>query len=158
VVAGGSIVELCNTCVSATAADGKQITTSKSVTVAENDQLLIGGYASEDLAVTVTAAGITASGSDFNIATSAGTRTGSPVGVHGSTAVNVGGGTKLNLFKFVNTAGYVGSLVTEGANGVAFEYVSQCSNRGLCNSETGVCECFSGYANDNCDTQNMLSM
>jgi hypothetical protein len=34
-----------------------------------------------------------------------------------------------------------------------YEYVSQCSNRGSCDSETGLCKCYAGYTNDNCDTQ-----
>lgn len=35
----------------------------------------------------------------------------------------------------------------------SFEYVSQCSNRGLCNNFEGVCECFSGYAGHACQVQ-----
>jgi len=31
---------------------------------------------------------------------------------------------------------------------------SQCSGRGLCNTDSGLCECFAGYTNDNCDTRN----
>jgi hypothetical protein len=40
----------------------------------------------------------------------------------------------------------------------SYEYVSPCSNRGLCNSESGVCECFTGYTGDNCDTQSSLAV
>jgi hypothetical protein len=40
----------------------------------------------------------------------------------------------------------------------AYTYVSQCSNRGLCNGEDGLCECFKGYTNDNCDTQSALAV
>jgi len=39
-----------------------------------------------------------------------------------------------------------------------YEYVSMCSNRGLCNSDDGLCECFKGYTNDNCDTQSSLAV
>lgn len=38
-----------------------------------------------------------------------------------------------------------------------YEYVTQCSNRGACDDSSGVCGCFKGYSNDNCDTQNMLA-
>jgi hypothetical protein len=43
-------------------------------------------------------------------------------------------------------------------NDESYEYVSECSNRGLCNSEEGVCECFSGYTNDNCDMQSAVAV
>jgi len=39
-----------------------------------------------------------------------------------------------------------------------YNYVGQCSNRGICDNTVGICTCFSGYTNDNCDTQNALVM
>jgi hypothetical protein len=39
-----------------------------------------------------------------------------------------------------------------------YNYVAPCSNRGLCDSKTGICECFPGYGNDNCDEQNALAL
>jgi len=39
-----------------------------------------------------------------------------------------------------------------------YEYVAECSNRGLCDRETGTCECFTGYTNDACDQQDSLSL
>jgi hypothetical protein len=39
-----------------------------------------------------------------------------------------------------------------------YEYVAPCSNRGLCNSESGVCECFPGYTSDDCHEQASLSL
>jgi hypothetical protein len=39
-----------------------------------------------------------------------------------------------------------------------YNYAAECSNRGLCNKETGICECFNGHTNDNCDTQNALAV
>mmetsp|Transcript_14692 Transcript_14692/g.43522 ORF Transcript_14692/g.43522 Transcript_14692/m.43522 type:complete len:593 (-) Transcript_14692:288-2066(-) len=34
-----------------------------------------------------------------------------------------------------------------------YQYVSECSNRGSCDRETGLCQCYTGYSHDNCDTQ-----
>merc|ERR1712054_363874 len=39
----------------------------------------------------------------------------------------------------------------------SYEYVSECSGRGLCNGDSGLCECFAGYTNDNCDLQSALA-
>jgi hypothetical protein len=38
-----------------------------------------------------------------------------------------------------------------------FEYVNECANRGLCNRDSGMCECFAGYHSHNCDTQSHLA-
>jgi len=38
-----------------------------------------------------------------------------------------------------------------------YTYVSQCSNRGACNSEEGLCECFKGYHGDACQKQSALA-
>merc|ERR1712188_50030 len=40
----------------------------------------------------------------------------------------------------------------------AYTHTSECSNRGTCDSEEGVCKCFKGYTNDNCNTQNSLAV
>jgi hypothetical protein len=34
-----------------------------------------------------------------------------------------------------------------------YQYVSECSNRGSCDREAGICRCYTGYTHDNCDTQ-----
>jgi len=39
----------------------------------------------------------------------------------------------------------------------SFEYVSQCSNRGLCNPTDGVCRCFRGYTGNDCSVQSVLA-
>ena len=33
----------------------------------------------------------------------------------------------------------------------SFEYVAECSNRGVCNNFEGLCECFNGYMGPACD-------
>jgi hypothetical protein len=58
----------------------------------------------------------------------------------------------------LHTDGYVGGVVTESALGTTFQYVGQCSNRGSCDQETGICQCYKGYGNDNCDDQNIYAM
>jgi hypothetical protein len=55
------------------------------------------------------------------------------------------GGAEFKIYKFFPAADST------------YEYVAECSNRGLCNTEDGVCECFEGYGNDNCDEQNSLA-
>jgi len=39
----------------------------------------------------------------------------------------------------------------------SYEYVSQCSNRGLCDNTSGICQCFSGYTGFDCSIQSALS-
>merc|ERR1711998_570329 len=57
-----------------------------------------------------------------------------------------------------SNTGYVQLLKFSPATTGNYEYVSQCSNRGLCNGDDGLCECFKGYTNDNCDTQSSLAV
>jgi len=40
----------------------------------------------------------------------------------------------------------------------SYTYVSECSNRGICNQDSGLCECFNGYTDDDCSSQNSLSI
>lgn len=39
-----------------------------------------------------------------------------------------------------------------------YNYVAQCSNRGICDTDAGVCDCFPGYTNDNCAIQSSLAV
>jgi len=52
----------------------------------------------------------------------------------------------VNIFKF--------SPATTGT----YTYVSECSNRGVCDSEVGVCECFKGYTSDDCSVQSSIAV
>merc|ERR1711991_750379 len=52
----------------------------------------------------------------------------------------------VNLFKF--------APATTGN----YEFVSQCSNRGACDTDAGVSECFKGYTGDDCTTQSSLAV
>lgn len=39
-----------------------------------------------------------------------------------------------------------------------YQYVAECSNRGLCDYSQGVCQCFPGYSDDACQQQNSLAL
>merc|ERR1712070_34986 len=69
----------------------------------------------------------------------------------------IASGLTKTLYRVLNGMGYKPYEVTEAVGGTTYQYVSQCSTRGACDSSTGVCKCFKGYSNDNCDTQNMLA-
>jgi len=38
-----------------------------------------------------------------------------------------------------------------------YNYVAECSNRGLCGTDSGLCTCFPGYTSDDCSVQNALA-
>jgi hypothetical protein len=40
----------------------------------------------------------------------------------------------------------------------SYNYVAPCSNRGTCDTTTGLCQCFPGYTNDDCHVQSSLSL
>ena len=48
------------------------------------------------------------------------------------------------VYKFYPPAGY--------------NYVGECSNRGICDRTNGLCTCFEGYTGDNCHVQNSLAI
>jgi len=39
-----------------------------------------------------------------------------------------------------------------------YEYVAECSNRGICERDSGLCTCFPGYTADDCHEQSSLAL
>jgi hypothetical protein len=61
-------------------------------------------------------------------------------------AQDAGGAASFKLFKFVTQPE------------LTFTYVAQCSNRGICNTYDGICDCFPGYTGVSCSVQNALAV
>lgn len=177
--AGGALLEVCTACVTAYCAEPgskpanfiPQLSLNGHYPgIVAGDKLLLAGYVSEDLQMTVGRTDISAAttngvytqtvtvgnGGTYGVAHAAETNGGACVSYNTDNTRKAITGT-MALYKVLHQAGYVGSKVTESSTATTYQYVSQCSNRGSCDSSTGVCKCFKGYANDNCDTQNMLS-
>lgn len=68
-----------------------------------------------------------------------------------------------------NPAGGNGKITTPGtpqfhvykffpATASDYTYVAPCSNRGICDTDSGTCKCFAGYTSDSCHEQNSLSV
>jgi hypothetical protein len=149
--AGGQLLELCSNCI--TTSTATSLTSSSQLDLAVDDRILVGGFTHEDNQITVTAA----TADSTAITMSAGTSRGFPSSI--TNAALVAGTATAALYQVLHTnTGYVGTLVTESDTAATFQYVSQCANRGTCDSSTGICKCFKGYSNDNCDNQNMLAM
>jgi hypothetical protein len=146
--AGGMILEDCSSCVttSALATLVGTITTSRTVSRVKGDGFMIEGYTNINLVF-----GAFSTATDTALILNAGGKNGHPVTMYEFT-----GQTKA-LYKVLNGMGYKPFEITESVTGSTYQYVSQCANRGSCDSSSGICKCFKGYSNDNCDTQNMLA-
>jgi|EP00935_MAST-01C_sp_MAST-1C-sp1_P002270 hypothetical protein len=147
------LVRVCSKCVTAVNAAGSSVTLSKKVTLALGEQILIGGYVNDDLAMTVTAAVTNAA----SITTSPGCKNGK-IATPATLSGLVSDDTAKDLYKKMNGFGYTGAYCTEDSTGATFQHVSQCSNRGYCQTDSGICKCYAGYTNDNCDTQNAVTL
>jgi hypothetical protein len=83
-----------------------------------------------------------------------GSKIGNPDNSH-DTSSNAG-------FKRLWGAGFTGLVVlfkfVPATDGSEYKYFSECSNRGSCDRETGLCACFKGYTSDNCSQQNALAV
>jgi hypothetical protein len=146
--AGGMILEDCSSCVttSALATLVGTITTSRTVSRVKGDGFMIEGYTNINLVF-----GAFSTATDTALILNAGGKNGHPV-----TMYTFASQTKA-LYKVLNGMGYKPYEITESVTGSTYQYVSQCANRGSCDSSSGICKCFKGYSNDNCDTQNMLA-
>jgi hypothetical protein len=152
----GGLVKVCEYCVTGVAASGEAITLDNKVTLAIGDQIFVGGYVSEEYSMTI---GVLATNAD-SLVTSKGCWRGD-CGGDGDTPVTLSGLTgtdRKHLYKKMNGFGYSGAKCTEDATAATYQYVSQCSSRGYCDTESALCKCYAGYTNDNCDTQNAVTL
>merc|ERR1712054_218324 len=74
----------------------------------------------------------------------------------------LGGSTDPNTAIFIHGADDSGTddanpqpaFITEARQGT--QENMECSNRGLCDYDTGLCKCFNGFTDDDCSVQNAL--
>jgi hypothetical protein len=165
--AGNAIEKLCDRCIASVDTNGglkthnvlsSVETDGPRLTVNKYDRLMLDGFLHEDYAVTVRTAitDQTSISTSYKGARGVGNNAITYLSVSASSAAS----SKLSLFRTNVGAGGVSgvTVVSEGANAKVYQYVAQCSNRGLCNSETGLCECFSGYTRHNCDKANAFAI
>jgi len=154
---GQHFMELCNECVEAvaTAAGVSTLTIADTATfnLDKGDLLLFGGDAQLQTAAYVDT---DYDGAADDVTTARAITTKFAVGTGLATAD--GSSNAFNLYKATAMNGFKPVIITERAAQATYQYVSQCSNRGSCDGSTGLCGCYKGYTNDNCDTQNMLAI
>jgi hypothetical protein len=153
--AGGQLLEVCEDCiVSATAATPAILSAVELLGVAAGDQLAVSGSVHKNLFQTVQAL----AADKLTVTPQKGSLIGKPDYLTDVGGTPLTGTDRLSLYKALNTGIISPILVTESRTGVTYQYVSQCANRGSCDGSTGLCTCFKGFSNDNCDTQNMLAI
>merc|ERR1711964_280799 len=126
--AGGMILEDCANCVTASALATLigTITTSRTVSRVIGDGFMIGGYTNINLVF-----GAFSTATDASLILNAGGKNGHPLLMYTFT-----GQTKA-LYKVLNGMGYKPYEIWEKVAGTTYQYVSQCSNRGSCDSSSG---------------------
>merc|ERR1711871_972406 len=165
--AGGQLRQVCSGCVTAKAeAAGGGGGTHETLTVSKKlargfpagSQVALGKFLNVDYLSNVKTAVVDSGSNAQTIEISQHGSSGAQAAISG-TAGDETYTTAHDLFVLqgFSSTGISYSVVTEAAAGTTYQYVAQCSNRGSCDASTGLCKCFKGYSNDNCDTQNMLA-
>jgi hypothetical protein len=158
--AGSAYMEMCSNCVDEVSNDSSNSVTGSDITIRNDwgygidlyagEQLMVGGASAFDTLMPVAV-------DVHDCEVGCDIKTTSSAGGGGIKVPTIASGAARALYKVINTNGYTPIIVTESKYQSTYQYVSQCSNRGTCNNEAGICLCYKGYTNDNCDTQNMLA-
>lgn len=57
-----------------------------------------------------------------------------------------------------DTSAHVYKFFPPATATMGYEYVAECSNRGICDTDSGLCDCFPGYTSDDCSVINALAL
>jgi len=154
---GQHLLKLCDACVDSNAVTGQEATILLNIgspmNIPIHQGLLLGSATTFDSIVYNSAAF-----ADAGAGAALGTETLVTNAWKTAPPVLVAAAGDVDLYQLTSQNGFKPVLITEASATTTYQYVSQCSNRGTCDGSTGVCSCFKGYTNDNCDTQNMLAM